>query len=192
MTLPVRDFEAEGFRSLKSIAYPMSGLDVFVGANGVGKTNLYRALELLQAAAANRLAGDLAREGGLQSALWAGPRRRNQQPELRLAVGLADPAPRLERTVLEFLDQLLGKPAARWVTIKGLQARDLAAGRQDQGHHEGRRGAEGPAGGGAHQLVGRESLQPCQQRFILPPGKRTGRGLQASLARGRSGTCSPF
>ena len=94
MTLPVRDFEAEGFRSLKSIAYPVSGLDVFVGANGVGKTNLYRALELLQAAAANRLAGDLASEGGLPSALWAGPRRRSQQPELRLAVGLADPAQR--------------------------------------------------------------------------------------------------
>jgi predicted ATPase len=91
MTLAVREFRARGYRSLQSIAYPMSGLDVFVGANGVGKTNLYRALELLQSAAANTLAEDLAKEGGLTSALWAGPRRRGEQPELRLEVGLADP-----------------------------------------------------------------------------------------------------
>ncbi len=91
MALAVREFRARGYRSLQSIAYPMSGLDVFVGANGVGKTNLYRALELLQSAAANTLAEDLAREGGLTSALWAGQRRRSEQPELRLEVGLADP-----------------------------------------------------------------------------------------------------
>jgi predicted ATPase len=91
MALSVREFRAKGYRSLQSIAYPMSGLDVFVGTNGVGKTNLYRALELLQSAAANTLADDLAREGGLQSALWAGARRRTEQPELRLEVGLADP-----------------------------------------------------------------------------------------------------
>jgi predicted ATPase len=91
MTLAVREFRARGYRSLQSIAYPMSGLDVFVGANGVGKTNLYRALELLQSAASNTLAEDLAKEGGLTSALWAGQRRRGEQPELRLEVGLADP-----------------------------------------------------------------------------------------------------
>jgi predicted ATPase len=90
MALAVREFRARGYRSLQAIAYPMSGLDVFVGANGVGKTNLYRALELLQSAANNTLALELAREG-LMSALWAGERRRNEQPELRLEVGLADP-----------------------------------------------------------------------------------------------------
>ena len=91
MALAVREFRARGYRSLQSIAYPMSGLDVFVGANGVGKTNLYRALELLQSAAANTLALELAGEGGLISALWAGQRRRGEQAELKLAVGLADP-----------------------------------------------------------------------------------------------------
>lgn len=92
MSLPVREFEAVGFRSLRAITYPMSDLDLFVGANGVGKTNLYRALELLQSAAANTLARDLASEGGLQSAMWAGPRRKSDVPRLRLAVGLGDPA----------------------------------------------------------------------------------------------------
>jgi predicted ATPase len=88
MALSVREFEAEGFRSLRRIAYPMSSLDVFVGANGVGKTNLYRALELLKSAAANTLAHDLIRQGGLASALWAGPRRKGPS-RLHLAVGLS-------------------------------------------------------------------------------------------------------
>ena len=49
MALPVREFSASGYRSLQRIHYPMSRLDVFVGANGVGKSNLYRGLELLEA-----------------------------------------------------------------------------------------------------------------------------------------------
>jgi len=60
MGLPVREFSASGYRSLQRIHYPMSRLDVFVGANGVGKSNLYRALEPLRAAAANTLGEELA------------------------------------------------------------------------------------------------------------------------------------
>jgi predicted ATPase len=95
MTLTVREFEAKSFRSLRAITYPMSDLDVFVGANGVGKTNLYRSFELLRSAAANTLASDLSREGGLASALWAGVRNRSDKARIRLAVGLSgDPKQR--------------------------------------------------------------------------------------------------
>jgi predicted ATPase len=95
MALAVREFSAAGYRSLQRIAYPMSRLDVFVGANGVGKSNLYRALELLRAAAENTLGERLAAEG-LKRALWAGPRTRSG-PEIRLAIGLSDPG-RVETT----------------------------------------------------------------------------------------------
>jgi predicted ATPase len=91
MTLPVQHFRAAGFRSLRALSYPMSGLDVFVGGNGVGKTNLYRALELLQSAAANRLAHDLAWDGGLGAAFWAGSRPRGKPPVIRLAVSFEAP-----------------------------------------------------------------------------------------------------
>ena len=63
MTSAITDFRARGFRSLRAVNYPLSNLDVFVGANGVGKTNLYRGLELLQAAAMNDLGRVLAEEG---------------------------------------------------------------------------------------------------------------------------------
>ena len=88
MALVVREFSASGYRSLKQIAYPVSDLEVFVGANGVGKSNLYRALELLRAAAANTLGRDLAREG-MDAAFWAGTRRRNEPARIALSVGLA-------------------------------------------------------------------------------------------------------
>ena len=93
MDLPVRDVSASGYRSLQAITYPMSRLDVFVGANGVGKSNLYRGLELLQAAAQNRLGERLAAEG-MDRAMWAGPRRRRDPSRIVLGVTLAAPGQR--------------------------------------------------------------------------------------------------
>lgn len=90
MDLPVREFSASGYRSLESIAYPVSRLDVFVGANGAGKSNLYRGLELLRAAAENTLGAQLAAEG-LDAAIWAGRRRRDRPAEMRFAVTMAAP-----------------------------------------------------------------------------------------------------
>ncbi|MPZ37257.1 MAG: AAA family ATPase [Rhizobiales bacterium] len=77
-----------GYRSLRAIRFPVGGLTAFVGANGVGKTNLYRALQLLQASAAGTLSRELASEGGMQSVLWAGKRRTNQPARMKLSVGL--------------------------------------------------------------------------------------------------------
>lgn len=90
MVLPVREFSAAGYRSLQRIHYPMSRLDVFVGANGVGKSNLYRGLELLRAAAANTLGAELARES-LNLALWAGPYKGGGPRVIRLSAGFSEP-----------------------------------------------------------------------------------------------------
>jgi len=62
-----------GYRSLREVVVPLQGLDVVTGANGSGKSSLYRALRLLAECGAGEVIGSLAREGGLQSALWAGP-----------------------------------------------------------------------------------------------------------------------
>ena len=70
----------------------MRRLSVFVGANGVGKTNLYRALQLIQAAAAGTLSRELAGEGGMESALWAGKRQAKKPVRMRLRVGLGPAA----------------------------------------------------------------------------------------------------
>jgi predicted ATPase len=84
----VREIHAANYRSLRSIRVPTDRLTVFVGANGVGKTNLYRVLQLLQASAAGTLAREIAAEGGMQSALWAGKRRAGQPSRITLAARL--------------------------------------------------------------------------------------------------------
>ncbi|MDD3837376.1 MAG: AAA family ATPase, partial [Phenylobacterium sp.] len=90
MALELREFRASRYRSLTRIAYPVSDLEVFVGGNGVGKTNIYRALELVRSAAANTLGLDLAQEG-MASAMWAGPRMRNAPAQMSFSVGLSEP-----------------------------------------------------------------------------------------------------
>ena len=64
-----------GYRSLRDIKLPLAPLTMITGVNGTGKSSVYRALRLLSDIAQGRLINSLAREGGLQSTLWAGPER---------------------------------------------------------------------------------------------------------------------
>src|ERR1700712_2151266 len=62
-----------GYRSLRDMRLELAPLTVVTGANGSGKSSLYRALRLLADIAQGRVIQSLAAEGGLQSTLWAGP-----------------------------------------------------------------------------------------------------------------------
>jgi len=61
------------YRSIRSLVMPLGSLTLITGANGSGKSNLYRALRLLAEAAQGGIVSSLAREGGFASTLWAGP-----------------------------------------------------------------------------------------------------------------------
>ena len=69
----IRTIAIEGYRSLRSLALPLGQLSLITGANGSGKSSVYRALRLLADVAQNAALASLAREGGLPSTLWAGP-----------------------------------------------------------------------------------------------------------------------
>lgn len=62
-----------GYRSVRSLVLPLSGLDVISGANGSGKSNVYRSLRLIAGMSTGSAISALAREGGLGAVLWAGP-----------------------------------------------------------------------------------------------------------------------
>jgi predicted ATPase len=62
-----------GYRSLRDVRLELGGLNVVTGANGSGKSSLYRSLKLLADIAQGRIIHALAADGGLQSTLWAGP-----------------------------------------------------------------------------------------------------------------------
>src|SRR5687768_11040074 len=61
------------YRSLRDLIIPLKQLNLITGPNGSGKSSVYRALRLLADTAQGRVIPSLAREGGLQSTLWAGP-----------------------------------------------------------------------------------------------------------------------
>ena len=66
-------FSVSGYRSLRDLVVPLNKLTLVTGPNGSGKSSLYRALRLLSQVAQGSAIPALAREGGQQSTLWAGP-----------------------------------------------------------------------------------------------------------------------
>lgn len=69
----IHTLAVSGYRSLRDLVLPLDRLTLVTGANGTGKSSLYRALRLLHDAALNSVVASLAHEGGLPSTLWAGP-----------------------------------------------------------------------------------------------------------------------
>ena len=69
----IRTIAIQGYRSLRELVLPLGQLSVITGANGSGKSSVYRSLRLLADAAQNAVIASLAREGGLSSTFWAGP-----------------------------------------------------------------------------------------------------------------------
>lgn len=64
-----------GYRSLRDLRLPLDQLNIVTGANGTGKSSLYRGLGLLADIAQGRVLQSLAAEGGFSSTLWAGPEK---------------------------------------------------------------------------------------------------------------------
>src|SRR6202451_2033038 len=69
----IRTVAVQGYRSLRDLTLPLGQLSVITGANGSGKSSVYRSLRLLADTAQNAVVASLAREGGLPSTFWAGP-----------------------------------------------------------------------------------------------------------------------
>jgi len=72
--LMIRTVAVQGYRSLRDLLLPLGQLSLITGANGSGKSSVYRSLRLLADAALNSVVASLAREGGLPSTFWAGPK----------------------------------------------------------------------------------------------------------------------
>jgi predicted ATPase len=67
--------EIKGFRSLKSVTWEPGRLNVLIGPNGGGKSNLLRALDLLRVQATGNLREAVIRMGGMASLVWDGEAR---------------------------------------------------------------------------------------------------------------------
>ena len=86
----LRSLSAEKYRSLRAIRMDLGPVNLFVGANGAGKSNLYRSLQLIKAAADGRFAHLVAEEGGIYSAYWSGGKRKHEKARISLSAEIAD------------------------------------------------------------------------------------------------------
>lgn len=71
--VPLTELSVKGYRSIRDLSIAGKRVNVLLGPNGCGKTNLYKSLHLVWAAASGRLARTVADEGGMASMQWAGP-----------------------------------------------------------------------------------------------------------------------
>jgi predicted ATPase len=83
--MSIRQLHVSGYRSIHDLRVPLDQLNLIVGPNGCGKSNLYQSMFLLAQAANGRLAPTLAMEGGMPSVLWAGERNRGP---VRMVLGV--------------------------------------------------------------------------------------------------------
>jgi len=61
-----------GFRSLKNVSWTPDNLNIVIGPNGTGKSNLLRMLELISASARGRLGRYVQKSGGMEPLVWDG------------------------------------------------------------------------------------------------------------------------
>lgn len=87
---PVSAIGIENYRSVRSLFMRVGALNVFIGKNGTGKTNLYKSLELLQQAALGRITRAVSEDGGVESVMWAGGRKVHDKAQIRLRADLGD------------------------------------------------------------------------------------------------------
>jgi predicted ATPase len=76
------------YRSLFDVELQPGQLTVVVGANGTGKTNLYRALNLLSRGTRGELCRALLEEGGMPSVMFAGNAQRPSREKNHVVIGV--------------------------------------------------------------------------------------------------------
>ncbi len=74
--MKITELHVEGFRSLHDVLWKPGDLNVVIGPNAGGKSNLLKALEMLSASARGELAEYIRREGGMEAVCWDGTAER--------------------------------------------------------------------------------------------------------------------
>ena len=88
VTMSISKLVIKGFRSFREQSWSPGNLNVVIGPNASGKSNLLRVLELLQFAARGGLGRYIQQEGGMDAVLWDG-----QADQLRFSLETPPPLP---------------------------------------------------------------------------------------------------
>ena len=70
--MKIKQLKIEGFRSLKNVTWEPDDLNILIGPNGTGKSNLLRFLEFTTVAVKGGLGKYIQSQGGISTQLWDG------------------------------------------------------------------------------------------------------------------------
>jgi predicted ATPase len=70
--MKIKQLNIEGFRSLRNVSWLPGDLNVIIGPNGTGKSNLLRFIELISVSAQGRLGKYIQSLGGMNPIVWDG------------------------------------------------------------------------------------------------------------------------
>src|SRR6266481_1756211 len=70
--MKITKLHIEGFRSLHNVSWTPGDLNIIIGPNGTGKSNLLRFLELISVSAQGKLGKYIQSLGGMDPILWDG------------------------------------------------------------------------------------------------------------------------
>ncbi|WP_041279696.1 AAA family ATPase [Desulfobacula toluolica] len=70
--MKINKLDIEGFRSLRKVSWSPGDLNVIIGPNGTGKSNLLRFMELISVSAQGRLGKYIQSLGGMDPIVWDG------------------------------------------------------------------------------------------------------------------------
>ncbi len=70
--MKILELEIEGFHSLRKVVWQPGDLNITIGRNGSGKSNLLRSLELISACVQGKLANYISAAGGMKALVWNG------------------------------------------------------------------------------------------------------------------------
>src|SRR5258708_24940388 len=82
--MKIQNLAVKGFRSLADVHWAPGDLNILIGPNASGKSNLLRVFEMLSASAREELEKYVQREGGMEPLVWDG-----SEPSIELSVELA-------------------------------------------------------------------------------------------------------
>lgn len=127
--MKIQEIEIAGYRSIDDLRLELSNVTVLVGPNGCGKSNIYQSINLIAAAANGTFARRIAEEGGMQSILWAGLRRKQEQPRTTLRVRFDQLTYFIEFGVIPASERMAGMNAA--ISPDGIDEKELSVFRRD-------------------------------------------------------------
>ncbi len=70
--MKITQLDIEGFRSIRNVSWFPGDLNVIIGPNGTGKSNLLRLMELISVSAQGKLGKYIQSLGGMDPIVWDG------------------------------------------------------------------------------------------------------------------------